>query len=116
MNVGSLSSQPIPAVPPPAALSGSGGSGPAGAPLLDSRAKEPASGIPFAQLMSRFVQDADSTQQTVSQDVQQLITGETDNLHDVAISIAQADIAFRLVMEVRDQLVASYQEVMRMQV
>jgi flagellar hook-basal body complex protein FliE len=107
MNVGPISSQPIPSVPPPgpSSLSGgaAGGTGPAG-------------GVPFAQLMSRFIQDADAGQQTVSHNVQQLITGETDNLHDVAISIAQADIAFRLVMEVRDQLVASYQEVMRMQV
>jgi len=33
----------------------------------------------------------------------------------VVLTASQADLAFRLVMEIRDRLIASYQEVMRMQ-
>ena len=52
----------------------------------------------------------------VEDKVQELVTGQTDSIHDVVLSASQADLAFRLVMEVRDQLIASYQDVMRMQV
>ena len=42
--------------------------------------------------------------------------GETDNLHSVMLQMAQADLAFRLVLEVRNRLTEAYQEVMKMQV
>jgi flagellar hook-basal body complex protein FliE len=81
-----------------------------------SVARPAASGVPFAQLMSDFLHEADQQQHAVTLGVDQLMTGEADNIHDLAITIAQADIAFRLVMEVRDKLISAYQEVMRMQV
>jgi flagellar hook-basal body complex protein FliE len=79
-------------------------------------AARPASSVPFAQLVSDFLLEADQQQHAVSQGVDRLMTGEADNIHDLAITIAQADIAFRMVMEVRDKLISAYQEVMRMQV
>lgn len=73
-------------------------------------------GIPFAQLMSQLLQAADQPQQVVIQGMDQILTGQVDNIHDLAINVANADVAFRIVMEVRDQLISAYQEVMRMQV
>lgn len=73
-------------------------------------------GVPFGQLVGEFLSEMDARQQAVTDGVDKLITGEADNIHDVAISVAQADVAFRLFMEVRDQLINAYQEVMRMQV
>jgi len=72
--------------------------------------------VPFSTVMNQFLQQVDGQQQIVSQGVNDLIAGKTDNIHEIAISVAQADIAFRMVMEVRDKLVTAYQEVMRMQV
>lgn len=102
MNVGPVSSQPVTSLPPSfdVVRSGSG----------------PSRELPFSQLISQFIQDADREQHAVTHHVNQLITGETDNIHDIAISIARADVTFRMVMEIRDQLIRSYQEVMRMQV
>jgi len=61
---------------------------------------------------------AETNQQQInSQDgVRQLVTGETDSIHDVVLTTSRADLAFRLMMEIRNRLIASYQEVMRMQV
>lgn len=75
-----------------------------------------AGGVPFSQLLSNFLSDMDNQQQAVSHDIDRLIAGEADNIHEVAITVAQADVSFRLFMEVRDQLINAYQEVMRMQV
>jgi len=42
--------------------------------------------------------------------------GRPDNIQDVVLSAAQADLAVRMVIELRNRLVNTYQEVMRMQV
>lgn len=73
-------------------------------------------GLSFEQLMTRMLQEADQPQQAVTQDMNRLLAGDMNNIHDVAINVAKADVAFRLVMEVRDKLISAYQEVMRMQV
>ena len=71
--------------------------------------------MPFADLVNSLLQDANASQAQVEEKVNQLVTGETDSLQGVVLTAAQADLAFRLVMEVRDRLIASYQEIMRMQ-
>lgn len=90
------------------------GPGPVGEP--GSTVARGSGGVPFAQLMSHFLQDANQQQQAVTHGLHELVSGNADNVHDVAIRVAQADISFRMVMEIRDQLISAYQEVMRMQV
>ena len=89
-----------------------------------------ASGIPPAAAPARIQQDgaagfqnalgkllnyANANQHQADQAVQQLATGEAENVHDVVLSVAKADLSLRLVMEVRNRLVEAYQEIMRMQ-
>lgn len=58
-----------------------------------------------------------NSQQIESDDaITKLATGETDNIHDVVLSAAKADLTFRLVLEIRNRLTEAYQEIMRMQV
>jgi flagellar hook-basal body complex protein FliE len=45
-----------------------------------------------------------------------LVSGKTDNLHNVVLSVAKADMSFRLLLELRNRLTEAYQEIMRMQV
>jgi flagellar hook-basal body complex protein FliE len=45
-----------------------------------------------------------------------LATGRTDNVADVMLASEKADIALRLMMQVRNKMIDAYQEVMRMQV
>jgi len=73
-------------------------------------------GISFESLMNRVLKEVDQPQQVVTQDMNNLLEGKVDNIHDVAINVAKADVAFRMVMEVRDKLISAYQDVMRMQV
>lgn len=48
--------------------------------------------------------------------MQQLATGEDVEIHEVMIAMEEADVSFRVAMAVRDKLIESYQQVMRMQV
>jgi len=72
--------------------------------------------VPFADMVKGLVQQTDQQQQIAELGVKQLVTGETDSIHDVVLATSKADLAFRLMMEIRNRLIASYQEVMRMQI
>ena len=45
-----------------------------------------------------------------------VLLGENDQLHQSVIAMQEASVAFTLMVEVRNKLVESYQELMRMQV
>jgi flagellar hook-basal body complex protein FliE len=45
-----------------------------------------------------------------------LATGEAQDLHTVSLAVAQADLSFRLILELRNRLADALQEVTRMQV
>jgi flagellar hook-basal body complex protein FliE len=98
-------------------ISGFGASDPISIAGSNGAAPRTASaGVPFSQIVSQLLQEADQHQAQVSQGVHQLMTGESDNIQDLAINMAKADVSFRLLMEVRDSLISAYQEVMKMQV
>ncbi len=42
--------------------------------------------------------------------------GTTDNLHHVMLALEDARLSFQLLMQVRNKVLESYQEVMRMQI
>jgi len=48
--------------------------------------------------------------------VRKLAMGETENLHQVMMALEKSKLQFTLVTEVRNKLLESYQEVMRMQI
>ena len=45
-----------------------------------------------------------------------LATGEAQDLHTVSLAVAQADLSFRLILELRNRIADALQEVTRMQV
>src|SRR6478752_5551419 len=71
---------------------------------------------PFSKMMNQMLGEVTQSQGKMDQDVTNLATGKAENVHEIVLNVAQADLMFRLVMEVRDKLIASYQDVMRMQI
>jgi flagellar hook-basal body complex protein FliE len=71
---------------------------------------------PFSKMMNQMLSEVTQSQAKMDQDVTNMATGEADNVHEIVLNVAQADLMFRLVMEVRDKLISSYQDVMRMQI
>ena len=45
-----------------------------------------------------------------------VLLGDSDQLHQSVIAMQEASVAFTMMVEVRNKLVESYQELMRMQV
>lgn len=70
----------------------------------------------FARLIERALESTNAQQTQASQAVRELAMGQTENVHNVLLEVAKADMSFRLVLEIRNRLMEAYQEVMRMQV
>lgn len=70
----------------------------------------------FAQTVSKFVGEVNQQQQVASEQIQQLADGKTENLHEVVLAVTQADLSFQMMLEVRNRLLDTYQELMRMQI
>ena len=47
---------------------------------------------------------------------EQMLNGDVNNFHDVAIQLKQSDLSFRFALQVRNKLIDAYREVMRMSV
>jgi flagellar hook-basal body complex protein FliE len=69
----------------------------------------------FKEVISNFIDDVDKMQKKADQSVKDYATGEVTDIHQVMIAAEEANLSFQLMMEVRNRLVESYREIMRMQ-
>lgn len=53
---------------------------------------------------------------TSESDLRALAAGQTDNIHQVMMSLEKAKLSFELMLQVRNKLLEGYQDVMRMQI
>jgi flagellar hook-basal body complex protein FliE len=70
----------------------------------------------FSSFLNKAVTEVEGKMRSAELEKQKVLTGETNNLHQATIASSEAGIAFSLMVEVRNKLVESYQEIMRMQV
>ena len=70
----------------------------------------------FSQMFESFVQGVDQKKKISAKETQDLILGRSDNIHEAVVKSQEAGVAFNLMIEVRNKLVESYKELMRMQV
>ena len=70
----------------------------------------------FSSLFDQLVDTVDAKQSEASQLTRQVLLGQTDQLHQSVIAMQEASVAFSMMVEVRNKLVESYQELMRMPV
>jgi flagellar hook-basal body complex protein FliE len=65
---------------------------------------------------SKVLDSLNQSQQSSDSLVQQLSMGGNTDLHSVMIGMEENDVNFRVALAIRDKLVDSYREVMRMQI
>jgi flagellar hook-basal body complex protein FliE len=70
----------------------------------------------FGQMLDGVVSTVETKQAQAQEMTRKVLLGETDNLHQGVIAMQEASVAFSMMVEVRNKLVESYQELMRMQV
>ena len=70
----------------------------------------------FGQMLDGLVGLVDAKQQSAQAITQKVLLGDSDQLHQSVIAMQEAGVSFSLMVEVRNKLIESYQELMRMQV
>lgn len=78
-------------------------------------ADERQTGPSFATQLGAALQEVEALQHKADQQATKVALGG-GNLHETAIALEQADIAMRVATRVRNKLVDTYQEVMRMSI
>jgi flagellar hook-basal body complex protein FliE len=70
----------------------------------------------FQNLLGNFVNEVSAQQSAGADAVSGLLSGKNVSLHQAMISMEEASVSFQMMVEVRNKLVDSYQELMRMSV
>jgi flagellar hook-basal body complex protein FliE len=67
----------------------------------------------FKDVLGKFVNSVNDLQQQAASAERSFLKGETEDLHQVMIAVEEASVAFELLMEIRNKLLESYQQIMR---
>ena len=69
----------------------------------------------FSQMLEGLVSTVSTKEAQASALTKKVLLGDSDQMHQSVIAMQEASVAFSLMVEVRNKLVESYQELMRMQ-
>ena len=75
-----------------------------------------AGGEAFHAAFTDAVSKVENFQNNAQASVDRFLSGEGEELHQVALASKQAELSFDLFLQVRNKVVSAYEEVMRMQV
>ncbi len=82
---------------------------------IGSAAPAPKTGSGFASVLEGAIQSVEQPGQQADKAIQSFLNGDGEDLHNVALSVQQASLAFDLGLQIRNKVVSAYQEVMKMQ-
>lgn len=84
---------------------------PGGFPSTGTTQAQPAG---FGQVFDQLISSVDAKQNDAQALTRDVLLGKSDQLHQSMIAMQEASVAFQLMVEVRNKVVESYQELMRM--
>jgi len=70
----------------------------------------------FGDTISDFIDAVNASQKESASEVQDIVQGKSQNLHQAMASLEEAKLSFQLMIEIRNKLLESYQELQRMNV
>ncbi len=73
-------------------------------------------GRAFSDMLGEMVRDVNAKQATAGQTINGVLAGEGVPLHQAVLAVEEASVSFQLMVEVRNKLLESYQELMRIQI
>jgi flagellar hook-basal body complex protein FliE len=88
---------------------------PLAAPALTTAEPSPG-GEAFHAAFTDAIAKVEGFQLNAKESVNRFLSGEGEELHQVALAAKQAELSFDLFLQVRNKVVNAYEEVMRMQV
>jgi len=85
---------------------------------FDSASKKTSSGenAPFLDILKASMVKVNEIQMDADRKTQRLALGEVDDVSEVSIAVEKAELALRMMVQIRDKLVDVYQQISRMSV
>ena len=96
-------------------ISGLGSLGSMGALPTLSKSENSDTGGGFSGVLSSALQEVNQLGGGAEQQVGALLKGGNADMSSVMVSVEKADIAFQLMMQVRNKIVSAYQDIEKMQ-
>ena len=69
----------------------------------------------FQNMLQSAIERVESSRSAANDAVNQFVSGENQDLHTTMLTTQRASLDFELFLQVRNKVVQSYQEIMRMQ-
>ncbi len=73
-------------------------------------------GESFGDTLRHALNEANHEQLQAEEAIQQMVSGQDIDLHQVLYRVQRAELSFQLALQVRNKFVQAYEEIMRMQV
>lgn len=70
----------------------------------------------FYDMLEKSLEETNNLQKTADRASSDLATGKSENIHETMLALSQAELSFNLMVQVRNKVLESYQDVMRMQI
>jgi len=70
----------------------------------------------FGEILKTSLSEVNKLQKDADRAIQELAAGNEKDINQTMIALEKAAISFQLMMQVRNKIIAAYQEVIRMQV
>jgi flagellar hook-basal body complex protein FliE len=85
-------------------------------PQALAKPAEERQGPAFKDVLLNSIREVNDAQQDADRAVEALFTGDAVNPAEVLTAVQKADLAFRMMMQIRNKLVAAYDEVKNIRV
>ncbi len=69
----------------------------------------------FGDVLRKAISQVEGVHTDAQQQAAALLRGDNSDIHNVMVAVEKADIAFQLMMQVRNKIVNAYQDISKMQ-
>jgi flagellar hook-basal body complex protein FliE len=82
----------------------------------ESRKAAKPGGVPFSEVLKNSVRKVNELQLDADNLTNRLALGEVNDISEVSIAVEKAELALRMMVQIRDKMVDAYQQIARMSV
>jgi flagellar hook-basal body complex protein FliE len=68
----------------------------------------------FKDTLSSFMKDVNSMQVKADESINRMAAGEITDVHQVMNAVEEANVAFNMMMEIRNKVMEAYQQILQM--
>jgi flagellar hook-basal body complex protein FliE len=69
----------------------------------------------FSSVLTNAIQQVNQLSSGAEQKIDGLLTGDNTDMSTVMVAVEKADVAFQLMMQVRNKIVSAYQDIEKLQ-